>query len=244
MTDWSPPSTPKGQISRVPHLPGLDGLRAVAVVSVMVYHANKSWLHGGFLGVEVFFVISGLPDHVAADRRARTQRARRPAPVLAAPVPPVAARRCSSMLGAAGGVPGRRVPRRAGSHSRRHRRRRRLRQQLVPDLGRRRVHRERGVRAACATCGRWRSRSSSTCCGRWSWWPSCRAVALTCRVSRCGCSASARSSLLVTAVLYVPGDIDSACTPDDDARLLEHRAVAASASTTRCTSARSVAPAG
>lgn len=59
MTDWSPPRTPKGQISRVPHLPGLDGLRAVAVVAVMVYHANNSWLHGGFLGVEVFFVISG-----------------------------------------------------------------------------------------------------------------------------------------------------------------------------------------
>ena len=59
MTDWSPPSTPKGQISRVPHLPGLDGLRAVAVVAVMVYHANRRWLHGGFLGVEVFFVISG-----------------------------------------------------------------------------------------------------------------------------------------------------------------------------------------
>jgi peptidoglycan/LPS O-acetylase OafA/YrhL len=59
MADWSPPSTPKGQVSRVPHLPGLDGLRAVAVVAVMVYHANRNWLHGGFLGVEVFFVISG-----------------------------------------------------------------------------------------------------------------------------------------------------------------------------------------
>ena len=51
-------SAPKGQISRVPHLPGLDGLRAIAVVSVMLYHANRTWLHGGFLGVEVFFVIS------------------------------------------------------------------------------------------------------------------------------------------------------------------------------------------
>lgn len=59
MTDWSAPRTPKGQISRVPHLPGLDGLRAIAVVAVMIYHANKNWLHGGFLGVEVFFVISG-----------------------------------------------------------------------------------------------------------------------------------------------------------------------------------------
>jgi peptidoglycan/LPS O-acetylase OafA/YrhL len=43
----------------VPYLPGLDGMRAIAVVAVMVYHANPDWLPGGFLGVEVFFVISG-----------------------------------------------------------------------------------------------------------------------------------------------------------------------------------------
>ena len=41
------------------YLPGLDGLRAVAVIAVILYHANKTWLGGGFLGVEVFFVISG-----------------------------------------------------------------------------------------------------------------------------------------------------------------------------------------
>ncbi len=46
-------------ISRVPYLPGLDGMRALAVVAVMVYHANSDWLPGGFLGVEIFFVISG-----------------------------------------------------------------------------------------------------------------------------------------------------------------------------------------
>ena len=40
-------------------MPGLDGMRAIAVVAVMLYHANSSWLKGGFLGVEVFFVISG-----------------------------------------------------------------------------------------------------------------------------------------------------------------------------------------
>src|SRR4026208_1781636 len=45
--------------SAVPYLPGLDGMRALAVVAVMVYHANSAWLPGGFLGVEVFFVISG-----------------------------------------------------------------------------------------------------------------------------------------------------------------------------------------
>src|SRR5215217_1547780 len=44
--------------SDVPYLPGLDGMRALAV-AVMVYHANPGWLGGGFLGVEVFFVISG-----------------------------------------------------------------------------------------------------------------------------------------------------------------------------------------
>ena len=47
------------QISRVPYLPGVDGLRALAVIAVMLYHANHGWLSGGFLGVEVFFVISG-----------------------------------------------------------------------------------------------------------------------------------------------------------------------------------------
>jgi peptidoglycan/LPS O-acetylase OafA/YrhL len=39
--------------------PGLDGIRAVSVVAVILYHAGFSWMHGGFLGVEVFFVVSG-----------------------------------------------------------------------------------------------------------------------------------------------------------------------------------------
>ena len=34
-------------------------MRALAVMAVMVYHANNVWLPGGFIGVEVFFVISG-----------------------------------------------------------------------------------------------------------------------------------------------------------------------------------------
>ena len=55
--DTTGPTT--AELSRVPYLPGLDGLRALAVVGVMIYHANHTWLHGGFLGVEVFFVISG-----------------------------------------------------------------------------------------------------------------------------------------------------------------------------------------
>jgi peptidoglycan/LPS O-acetylase OafA/YrhL len=52
-------SAPKRQLNRVPYMPGLDGMRALAVIAVMLYHANHTWLGGGFLGVEVFFVISG-----------------------------------------------------------------------------------------------------------------------------------------------------------------------------------------
>lgn len=41
------------------YMPGLDGLRAIAVLGIIIYHLNKQWLTGGFLGVDTFFVISG-----------------------------------------------------------------------------------------------------------------------------------------------------------------------------------------
>ncbi len=40
--------------------PTLDGVRAVSVIAVILYHAGFTWLHGGFFGVEVFFVVSGF----------------------------------------------------------------------------------------------------------------------------------------------------------------------------------------
>lgn len=33
------------------YMPGLDGLRAIAVLGIIIYHLNKQWLTGGFLGV-------------------------------------------------------------------------------------------------------------------------------------------------------------------------------------------------
>ncbi|MDO5635584.1 MAG: acyltransferase, partial [Micrococcus sp.] len=42
------------------HIPGLDGIRAIAILGVLVFHFTPSVLPGGFLGVDVFFVLSGF----------------------------------------------------------------------------------------------------------------------------------------------------------------------------------------
>lgn len=45
---------------RLPHLPALDGLRGLAVVAVLLFHGGFAWARGGFLGVSVFFTLSGF----------------------------------------------------------------------------------------------------------------------------------------------------------------------------------------
>jgi len=50
---------PRDVPGRLPYMPGIDGLRAIAVIAVILYHAEFGFIPGGFLGVEVFLVISG-----------------------------------------------------------------------------------------------------------------------------------------------------------------------------------------
>ena len=83
-----------GGVRGLPRLAGLDGIRGLAALAVVLYHAGVSWLPAGFLGVDVFFVVSGflITALLIAERErdGRTdliefwlRRARRLLPVLA-----------------------------------------------------------------------------------------------------------------------------------------------------------------
>lgn len=75
---------------------GLDGLRAIAVLAVLFFHADLDWFQGGFLGVDVFFVLSGFlitslllrdtPQSPAAMARWWARRIRRLTPAVAVTV--------------------------------------------------------------------------------------------------------------------------------------------------------------
>ncbi|HWH13306.1 MAG TPA: acyltransferase family protein, partial [Miltoncostaeaceae bacterium] len=94
--DDTPGPAPGGRAdasARIAYMPGVDGLRAVAVAAMVVFHLGASWLAGGFLGVDVFLVISGflITSLLLAERRERgridlvrfwVRRARRLLPAL------------------------------------------------------------------------------------------------------------------------------------------------------------------
>src|SRR6478735_1947344 len=78
---------------RIRYQPALDGIRALAVLMAIGYHAGVGWLRGGFIGPDLFFVLSGylitallLAEHADSERiniRAfYTRRARRLLPAL------------------------------------------------------------------------------------------------------------------------------------------------------------------
>ena len=46
--------------AKVPYQPSLDGVRAMAVAMVLLFHGGVSWMRGGYFGVSVFFTLSGF----------------------------------------------------------------------------------------------------------------------------------------------------------------------------------------
>src|SRR4051812_13077448 len=80
-------------VRKLGYVPALDGIRGIAVVAVLLFHGGVTWAKGGFLGVDVFFVLSGflittlLLEEVAEKgtvhlRQFWTRRARRLLPAL------------------------------------------------------------------------------------------------------------------------------------------------------------------
>jgi Acyltransferase family len=163
----------------LPYVPALDGIRALAVAGVLAYHTGVGWLPGGFLGVDVFFVLSGflITSLLLAERRATgridlrafwLRRARRLLPAAFLVIG-------ASVIAAALLAPGDLARTRADA----------LASFVYANNWHRswattRTSRRSSGRRCCCTSGRWPSRSSSTSCGRSRWaraWPDSDAAA-------------------------------------------------------------------
>ena len=167
MTTKAAVGRPHAATSTVPLMPGLDGMPRARRVAVMVYHADNAWLPGGFIGVEVFFVISGylitlllIGEH---EHNGRDQPH-----AFWAPRPGASSRRLPDAV-AARDLHGDLRSDVLGQ----------LRGDVIAALTYVtnwyqiwvgvRATRRRATSPRCATCGAWPWRSSSTWCGRWSW---------------------------------------------------------------------------
>ena len=60
VTEPTPSPTPGRRPPTIPFLPGVEGLRGLALLAVLLYHNGFSWAQGGFLGVSTFFTLSGF----------------------------------------------------------------------------------------------------------------------------------------------------------------------------------------
>lgn len=60
--------SPAARPPRSHYVGALDGLRVLAILAVLVYHANPSWLPGGYFGVTVFFVVTGYLTTLSIER--------------------------------------------------------------------------------------------------------------------------------------------------------------------------------
>ena len=141
--EWSPPRT---AISRVPYLPGLDGMRALAVAAVMVYHANTRGCPAASSASRCSSSSAATSSRCCSSA-STSARAGQPAAVLAAAGQAAAAgplRAADRRHDLHGAVPAGR----AGPAAWRRRRGAHVRVELVPDLGRPGVHRGGRLRPA------------------------------------------------------------------------------------------------
>lgn len=72
MTQGDQVTAEAGKDGKTAYRPDIDGLRAVAVTAVVLFHVAQSYLPGGFVGVDIFFVISGylISAHIIGDAKA------------------------------------------------------------------------------------------------------------------------------------------------------------------------------